>query len=204
MGEGWRTSFMSMPMARPEGPTLVAARKTSKPAPLPRSMTVSPCWEVSIGNMWLTGLTGLLQTGDGQRVAAAQAEVGILGDVGELVGAVAEGFGHGLAVLGAGAPRCRAVVLADLIVDLGWVHVEQCVQLWCEGGLWSWERGLALKVQFCGWMSRVVEDKDLGLLFSEFWADIYVVFSKLRQAMIASIDCWTWSVIGHLPNRASR
>lgn len=36
------TSFISTPIARPEGPTFWAARKTSNPAPLPRSMTVSP------------------------------------------------------------------------------------------------------------------------------------------------------------------
>ena len=43
-GEGRHllTSFMSMPMAFPLAPTLEEARKTSKPAPLPRSTTVSP------------------------------------------------------------------------------------------------------------------------------------------------------------------
>lgn len=39
---GRRTSFMSTPMARPVEPILEEARKMSKPAPLPRSTTVSP------------------------------------------------------------------------------------------------------------------------------------------------------------------
>lgn len=40
----WRlTLFMSTPMTLPVSPTLLAARKASKPAPLPRSITVSPC-----------------------------------------------------------------------------------------------------------------------------------------------------------------
>ena len=34
--------FISTPMARPWGPTFLLARKMSKPAPLPRSRTVSP------------------------------------------------------------------------------------------------------------------------------------------------------------------
>src|SRR5688572_2726245 len=34
---------MSMPNARPVGPTLAAARKTSSPPPEPKSTTVSPC-----------------------------------------------------------------------------------------------------------------------------------------------------------------
>jgi hypothetical protein len=122
-----RTSFMSMPIARPEGPTLVAARKTSKPAPLPRSRTVSPCaWgqcQVTWGARCVREQTCLLQAGDGQRVAAAQAEVGVLGGVRKLVGAVAKGLGYGLAVLDASVASGRAVVLADLIVDLGRVHV---------------------------------------------------------------------------------
>lgn len=65
----------------------------------------------------------LLQTGYGQRVAAAQAEVGVLGDVRELVDAVAERLGYGLAVLSAGVASGRAIVLADLVVDLGRIHV---------------------------------------------------------------------------------
>ena len=35
-------SVMSTPITRPAGPTLRAASKQSKPAPLPRSSTVSP------------------------------------------------------------------------------------------------------------------------------------------------------------------
>lgn len=42
-GEEGLTSLMSTPMDFPVGPTLPAAWKTSKPPPLPRSMTVSPC-----------------------------------------------------------------------------------------------------------------------------------------------------------------
>ena len=40
--EDWSTLFMSTPITCPDAPTFLAAWKTSKPAPLPRSMTVSP------------------------------------------------------------------------------------------------------------------------------------------------------------------
>ena len=68
------SGVMSTPMTVPLAPTWRAARKASKPAPLPRSSTVSPG----------------LQRGDGLRVAAAQAEVGALRHRSRLLGAVAD------------------------------------------------------------------------------------------------------------------
>ena len=41
-GKVFLTLFISTPMALPVGPTLFAAVKTSKPAPDPKSTTVSP------------------------------------------------------------------------------------------------------------------------------------------------------------------
>ena len=42
---------MSRPIERPVGPTLSAAWKTSKPAPDPRSKTVSPCEEEDVSHV---------------------------------------------------------------------------------------------------------------------------------------------------------
>ena len=86
--------------------------------------------------MWFVMDKGvnLAETGDGERVAAAQAEVGVLGDVGELILGVAKGFGDGGAVLGGGAFGGGAVVLGDLVVDGGGVHFG-----WrYDGGLWMY------------------------------------------------------------------
>jgi hypothetical protein len=42
------SSSISSPMARPWGPTILAAGKTSAPAPLPISKTTSPGWSLGL------------------------------------------------------------------------------------------------------------------------------------------------------------
>ena len=109
---------MSTPMTLPVGPTRLAARKQSKPAPLPRSTTVSPGREV----------------GDGLRVAAAEPEVGARGHARQILLRVAE------LEAGAGARRhsSRAhpgasglgnlpVVFANRVLDLLCIQVAHSI-----------------------------------------------------------------------------
>lgn len=75
----WKmTLFLSTPYTFPLLPTFFAARKTSNPAPLPRSMTDSPyiCWLIHVlFPELLTGAeaTYFLYVRDGERITAAQA-----------------------------------------------------------------------------------------------------------------------------------
>lgn len=89
---------MSTPIARPFGPTFFAARKTSNPAPLPRSITVSPCSHYMLVvrlRILRNDKACLAETGYHKRIAAAKAKIGVARDAVELLFGVAECLGYG-------------------------------------------------------------------------------------------------------------
>lgn len=72
--------------------------------------------------------THLSYTGHSHGVSAAQPQVGLLGDICQLLLRVAERLGDGGAVLECGAPGGRAVALRDVVVDLLGGHFD-----WMQG-----------------------------------------------------------------------
>lgn len=116
--------LISLPLVEPEKKQVethiihVHANRATRRANLGRGKKhIKPCAAAKVNDGF-----ALPQAGDGQGVATTQAEVGTFWDAGEFGFRVPKGLGDGLAVLGADAFGCSAVVLSHFVVDLGSVH----------------------------------------------------------------------------------
>jgi hypothetical protein len=122
---------MSTPMARPVAPTLFAARKTSKPAPQPKSMTHSPCNHgmlVKHRHDFGTGASFLSKTSYCEGVATAEAEVGVTRDVAKLLFGVAECLSYGARIGGLISPSERTIMVLNTLVDGARVHGAEIIK----------------------------------------------------------------------------
>jgi hypothetical protein len=122
---------MSTPMARPVGPTFSAARKTSKPAPLPRSMTHSPYNHGMLAGRrrdFGNGASFLSKTGYCERAATAEAEVGVTRDFVELLFGVAKCLSYGTGIGRYISQSERTIVVLNSLVDAARVHCAKVVK----------------------------------------------------------------------------
>lgn len=128
-----RTLFMSIPIALPLGPTLFAAKKRSNPAPLPKSMTISP-WTINGKNQYLVTFevaefispTYLLHVCRCERVTTTSSKICSFGDRFELFQAVAKCLRNFLTMLSItlclGTFRKFSIVLLNWLINLIRIH----------------------------------------------------------------------------------
>ncbi len=116
---------MSIPIAFPWAPTFLAARNTSKPAPLPRSTTVSPfvkrSAQVPPGRTAEKG-NNLSEIRDGYGIPTAETKICFSGSHGELFCAISKRFCYSLAISCVGTFGSQAIMFLNSFVDGCLVH----------------------------------------------------------------------------------